>query len=85
VSAQAVHPSDYTRFLRPNPKERGVHVHLAAGMRWAVRRRRSARAIRLFDHKPQAVEFAKQIAAKDRCALYIHREDGMVEYKVTFK
>ena len=82
---QMVHPNDYTRFLRPNPKERGVHVHLTSGMRWAVRRRRSARAIRLFQHKPQAVEFARQVAAKARAPLYVHREDGMVEYKVVYK
>lgn len=80
-----VHPSDYTRFLQPNATEKGVHVHLSAGMRWAVRRRRSARAIRLFEHKPQAVEFAKAIAEKERAPLYVHREDGMVEYKVIYK
>lgn len=66
---------------RPKSQPSGVHVHLSGGMRWAVRRRRSSRALRLFDHKPQAVAFGRKIAAKDHSPLYVHREDGMVEYK----
>lgn len=46
---------------------------------WAVRRRHSARALRRFSDRTEAVTYASATGAREGLTVYVHRPDGMVD------
>lgn len=51
---------------------------------WSVRQYGAARATRVFDHKDDAVSFARSLARKASSDLYIHRRDGTIQERDSF-
>lgn len=51
---------------------------------WSVRQYGAVRATRVFDHKEDAVSFAKSLARKASSDLYIHRRDGTIQARDSF-
>lgn len=51
---------------------------------WSVRQYGAARATRVFDHKEDAVSFARSLARKASSDLYIHRRDGTIQERDSF-
>ena len=56
---------------------RSQHVAPQEG-RWTVRRAGSNRATRKFDTQREAIEFARDLARKQKAELYIHGRNGLI-------
>lgn len=62
----------------------GRHVVPRSGG-WAVRRTGATRASRVFDSKAKAVEYGRNLARKERGELYVHRSDGTIQSRDSYK
>ena len=58
-----------------------LHVITNTSGGWSVRKDRALRALRAFDFKEEAIEYAETLAEKDDLDLYIHNKDGSVDEK----
>ena len=63
-------------------KDQHVIANLRGG--WSVRHTGAARATRVFDTQEDAVEFARDIARKERSDLYVHRRDGTIRERSSY-
>lgn len=66
ASAKPAHPSRY-------------HVMLGIGRKWSVVLQGNIRATRVFNTKPEAVEFAKECAKKIEGEVVVHKTTGDVD------
>jgi len=51
---------------------------------WGVKREGSGRAIRVFDHKEEAIRFARHISSREGGEVIIHSRDGRIRDKDTY-
>ncbi len=58
--------------------DKSQHVVPSRDGRWAVRRSGASRASRVFPTQKDAVEYARDVARKERADLYVHRGDGTI-------
>ena len=49
---------------------------------WAIKKVHSSRPTKIYKSKRDAIECGKQISKNKKVDLYIHNEDGTVEYKI---
>lgn len=52
---------------------------------WSVVRSGATRATRVFTSQQDALSFAKSLAEKERAELYIHRRDGTIQEKGSYR
>jgi hypothetical protein len=55
------------------------------GDRWAVRGARNSRATRIFATQSEAISAARQIARNQRAELVIHRANGTIREKHSYR
>lgn len=63
----------------------GKHVIPRPNGGWSVRQSGAARASKTFQTQADAVDYARGIARKDNADLYVHRRDGSVQHKDSYK
>ncbi|KAB2846051.1 MAG: DUF2188 domain-containing protein [Hyphomicrobiaceae bacterium] len=51
---------------------------------WSVRRTGSARASRVFDTQEAAVDYARDIAKRQKTELYVHGRDGTIRERDSY-
>jgi len=67
-----------------SPRTMSQHViHSPKG--WVVRKSDSGRAARVFDSKDEAVGYARDVAKTERSELYVHRKDGTIMEKDSYR
>lgn len=70
--------------MRDALHENGVHViYSEAG--WAVKRANAAKASRVYDTKRRAVEAARDMASRSQATVVVHRRDGRISVRRTYK
>ncbi|MEM9558501.1 MAG: DUF2188 domain-containing protein [Acidobacteriota bacterium] len=64
-----------------------VTQHVAPSMEggWNVRRGRARKATRHFETREEAISFGRELSKRQGAALYIHREDGLVQSKESYE
>lgn len=61
------------------------HVIKDSSGGWSVKKEGSARVSRKFSTKEEAEKWAKQTAKNQGTAVYVHRADGRIDSKVSYK
>jgi hypothetical protein len=59
------------------------HV-VPSSSRWAVKKSGSERASKTFDTKEQAVLYARELSKNEKTELYIHKTNGMIQYRNSY-
>jgi Uncharacterized protein conserved in bacteria (DUF2188) len=52
---------------------------------WSVVRSGASRATRVFDSQQDALGFAKKLAKKESAELYVHRRDGTIQERDSYR
>ena len=63
----------------------GKHVIPRSTGGWSVRHSGATRASKTFDTQAEAVHYARDIAKKANTDLYVHRKDGTVRHKDSYR
>lgn len=65
-------------------EKRSNHV-VPSSSGWAVRKSGSYRAMRNFSNKSEATSFAIRLSKVEQTELYIHKKDGTIEHKNSYR
>ena len=63
----------------------GKHVVPRPHGEWAVRNSGAAKATKVFDTQAEAVAFGREAARRDGVELYVHRKDGTVGERDSYR
>lgn len=61
------------------------HVVPSSAGGWSVRKTGASRASKIFTTQTDAINYAKQLARKDKADVYVHGRDGMVRNRTSYK
>lgn len=64
-----------------NPKDVPVVRHSDD---WAARRPNTERASKVFDTQKQAIDYAREVAQRDRSELLVHNRQGQIRHRDNF-
>jgi len=61
-------------------KKRTYHVLRREDGNWSVQKQGAQRAVKLFERKKDAVEYARRLSKSTNLDLVVHRKDGSIEH-----
>ncbi|MCX5954757.1 MAG: DUF2188 domain-containing protein [Cyanobacteria bacterium] len=64
--------------------KKSTHV-VPRNVGWAVKKEGASRASKNFTTQADAVKFAKELAQKEKAELYVHRRDGTIRDRLSYR
>ncbi|MEX2534005.1 MAG: DUF2188 domain-containing protein [Trueperaceae bacterium] len=66
-------------------KQKSQHVVLNPNGGWSVRKFGASKARKVFREQTDAIEYARDLAKREHTELYIHRRDGTIREKKSYR